>query len=244
MSVRRSLLKSIIFAFSFVTLFLGIATVSRGETKEEGMYFSILGVENYIEGDFDGTVNGGFLGSTVLTRIPKIESGRGFGILIGGYKGKLAGELYYSCSNHDTTFKYSDYNGNGSEDPGEDVIYSGEGDCQVIGGNIKYYFIDCFNRNLRFFGQFGLFIPKIKIEQGAYRLNNFYETANVNFTGYGGDLGLGILIHLHPNLAINGAAVYRGIRIKEVTAFDEDRVPSKSMYGNGRSYSIGLNYYF
>lgn len=244
MTKRWNLIKGLIMGVSFFILLFGLATVSNAATKEEGMYFSILGVENYIEGDFDGTVNGRFLGTTIMARIPKIESGKGFGILIGGYKGKLAGELYYSCSNHDTTFKYSDYNCNGSEDPGEDIVYSRDGECQVVGGNIKYFFANLFEKNLRVFGQFGFFVPRISIQEGAYKLNDLISVADVTFTGYGADFGLGILIHLHSNLAINGAAVFREIRIKEATAFDRDGAPTKSTYGTGRSYSVGLNYYF
>lgn len=246
MRIQWSLIKSLIFGVSFFILFFGLATVSQAAEKEEGMYFSILGVENYIEGDFNGTVTGGFENSTpqILVRIPEIESGRGFGILIGSYNDKLAGELYYTCSNHDTSFRFSDLNGNGLNDGGaEDVVYYKDGECQVIGANIKYYFVNLFKKNLRLCGQFGLFIPKISMEEGAYK-QGVDDTADVTFTGYGADLGLGILIHLHPNLAISGAAVFRYIRINEATAFDQDRVPGKSTYGHGRSYSVGLNYYF
>lgn len=244
MHIRRSLLKRIFFGILYLTLFLGIATVSLAEQKEEGMYFSILSVENNIGGDFKGTITGQFENSDVLVRVPDIESGKGFGILIGGYKEKLAGELYYTCTNHDTSFLFSDLNGNGFYDFGEESVYYRDGECQVIGINVKYFFVNLFENNIRFFGQLGFFIPKISIEEGAYKLNNYNDTADVTFTGYGGDLGIGILIHLHPNLAINCGAVFRYIRIKEATAFDQDRVPDDNMYSSSQSYSIGLNYYF
>ena len=245
MRKRWNLIKGSIIGVSFFMLLFGLATVTRADLKEEGMYFSILGVENDIEGDFDGTVIGSFEGSTVLVRIPNIERGRGFGLLIGGYNGNIAGELYYSCTNHDTSFWFSDLDHDGLNDLGaEDAIYCTDGECQVLGANIKYYFINLFKKNVRVFGQLGFFVPKISIEQGAYKQGDLSSVGDVIFTGYGADFGLGILIHLHPNLAINGAAVYREIRIREVTAFDQDRFPTKSTYGTGRSYSVGLNYFF
>lgn len=244
MRIKWNLIKSLAVGVLFFTIFLGLASVSRAESKEEGMYFSILGVENSIEGDFDGIVTGIFADSDVRCRIPKIESGRGWGILIGGYRKKLAGELYYSCSNHDTSFWFTDLDGDCYYDLGENAVYYRDGECQVIGANIKYFFVDFSQEKLRFFGQFGLFIPKITMEEGAYKKDQPTEIADVSFTGYGADLGLGVLIQLHPSLAITGSAVYRHIRIREVTAFDQDRVPSDSMYGNGRSYNVGLNYYF
>lgn len=246
MRIKWNLYCLLTIGILFLGLLFGLASACRAETKEERMYFSILGVENYIEGDFDGKVLGVFEGSEgILVRFPKIKSGRGFGILIGGINGNVAGELYYTCSNHDISFWFSDLDHNGVNDHGaEDAIYYNEGECQVLGGNIKYFFANLFNKNLRVFGQFGFFVPRISIQEGAYKLNDPTSVADATFTGYGADLGLGILIHLHPNLAINGGAIFRGIRIKEVTAFDQDRVPTKSTYGTGRNYSIGLNYYF
>ena len=170
MRKRWMLIKSIFIGFTLVFLLFGLAAVSKGAIKEEGKYYSILGVENYIEGDFDGKVIGGFEESDVLVRIPDIESGRGFGILIGGYKGNLAGELYYSCSNHDTSFWFSDLDHNGVNDHvAEDSIYYKDGECQVLGANIKYFFANLFKKNLRVFGQ-GFFVPRISIQEGAYNL--------------------------------------------------------------------------
>ncbi|NLW45927.1 MAG: hypothetical protein GXY86_01095 [Firmicutes bacterium] len=226
-------------------MFFGLASASRGEEKEEGMYFSILGVENSIGGDFKGTVTGGFVDSTVLIRIPEIKNGSGFGILIGGYTEKLAGELYYSCSKHDTSFKFYDLNCNGFNDGGaEDTVYYQDGECQVFGANAKWFFANLFDSNFRFFGQLGFFVPKISMEHGAYQEDDVDDTADVSFTGYGVDLGLGVIIHLHPKWAITGSSVYRYIRIKEATAFGEDRIPSDTMVGSGWSYSVGINYYF
>lgn len=242
---KQKLIKNIFFMVLVFGLLFGLASASRGEEKEEGMYFSILGVENSIGGDFKGTVTGRFVDSTVLIRIPEIESGNGFGILIGGYTKKLAGEIYYICSNHDTSFEFYDLNRNGINDGGaEDVVYYQDGECQIFGVNAKYIFASLFKDNLRFFGQFGLFVPKISMEQGAYQEDDINDTADVTFTGYGADLGLGVLIHLHPKWAISGSSVYRYIRIKEATAFGEDRVPPDNMDGSGWSYSVGINYYF
>lgn len=244
--MRNGLLsvKSFCLGLLILILIFGIDSAARAELKEEGMYFSILGVENRIGGDFEGVVTGKFVDSTVFCRFPKIEDGRGFGILIGGYKGKIAGEVYYSCSNHDTSFIFSDFNGNGFYDVGEEAVYKKDGECQVIGGNIKYYFANLFRNNIRAFGEFGIFVPQITMENGAYQENSYHNTADVTFTGYGADLGLGVLIHLHPNLAVTGRAAFRYIRIKEATAFGQERVPMDRMEGIGRSYSIGLNYYF
>jgi hypothetical protein len=238
-------IKNMVLLVLVLGLLFGLASVSRAEANEEGMYFSLLGVQNSIGGDFKGAVTGAFVDSTVLIRIPEIENGDGFGILIGGYTKKLAGEIYYACSNHDMSFEFYDLNCNGINDGGaEDDVYYQDGECQVFGVNAKYFFADLFNDNLRFFGQFGLFVPKISMEQGAYQEDDIDDTADVTFTGYGADLGLGILIHLHPKWAITGSSVFRYIRIKEATAFGEDRVPPDNMDGSGWSYSVGINYYF
>ena len=240
---NQKLIKNMLFLVLFFGLLFGLTSVSRAEEKEEGMYFSILGVQNYIEGDFDGESAGKFENSSTICTFPEIDSGKGFGILIGGYRDKIAGEIYYSCSKHETSFTYAvDIDDDGFYDGLYDYIKDGE--VQLIGVNIKYHFVNLFSENISFYIQSGIFYPIITLEQAAYNENNSNDKADVTYTGYGLDAGIGALIHLHPKLAISAQAVYRYLRIEQAEAFGEEREPTKSTYGNGRSYTIGLIYYF
>ncbi len=229
MKIRWSLfIKSFILGVSFLILFFGLATVSRAEKKEEGMYFSILGVENSIGGDFDGETSFYKEEEDTGCVAPKIDSHTGFGILIGGYNERMAGEISYLHSVHDTTF--TDY------DTGISIPLDGE--VELINLDLKLFFS---KRIIKPYFLFGIVIPKITIDMAAI---DGSEVGDAIYTGYGLNLGLGTEIKIHHKFGIDGSIVFRGMRINRIEISGTDWKPEDSFYTTGRSYNIKLNYYF
>lgn len=225
MRIVRCLIKSFIYGVLIFTFFLGLASVAWADLKEEGMYFSISGVENNIGGDFDGVKKYQLENSTLTCDVPEIETDQGFGITIGAYKGKLAGEFSYLRSTHNTYYLGSAY----------------DGEVELLNFDIKFYMLKALNQNIKAYFLTGIGIPKITIENAA---TDGVDNGDAIYKGYGLNLGLGTEIRILPNLGIDGSVVIRGMRINRIEALGNEMAPKDKFYATGRNYLIKLNYYF
>lgn len=225
MRMRWCLIKSFIFGISFASLFFGLAAVSLAEAKEEGMYFSLLGVENSIGGDFNGLKWYENEELNLRNYVPDIESDQGFGILIGGYNNKMAGEISFLRSTHDTT------HWNGSYD----------GEVELLNFDLKLYAVNLFNQRFRTYFLFGIFLPTIIIDNAA---DDGTNKGDAIYRGYGLNLGLGSEIRIHHNVGIEGSVVFRGMKIDRIDVLGTELEPEDDFIATGRSYSIRVNYYF
>lgn len=227
MRIKRNLYYLLAIGILFLGLLFGLASVCRAETKEEGMYFSILGIQNSIGGDFNGKKSYEDEEKTAACIVPEIDTHRGFGILIGGYSERLAGEISYLCSAHETTYY--------DELVGEIPL---DGEAELINFDLKLYIL---KKNIRPYVLLGLVIPRISIDKGA---SDGTELGDAIYTGYGLNLGLGWEIRFHNKIGIEGSAVYRGMKINRIEIMGKDWEPEDSFIATGTTYSIRLNYYF
>lgn len=225
MRVRRNIIKIFIFGVTFLVLSFGPASASRAEEKEEGMYFSILGVENSIGGDFNGNKWYQNKELTITNYVPDIESAQGFGILIGGYNDKMAGEISYLRSVHDTTHWKGSY----------------DGEVELINLDLKLYAIKLFDQRIRTYFLFGFFSPIITIDNAGDDGTNLGDAI---YRGYGLNLGLGAEIRPHRKVGIEGSLVFRGLKINRIDVLGTELEPTDNFLATGRSYSIRVNYYF
>ena len=225
MRIRWNSLKSFIFGVIFSILLFESATVAWADLKEEGMYFSVSGVENSIGGDFTGAKYYLYEESALRCDVPEIESDRGFGMTIGGKKGKLAGELSYLRSVHNTNFLGLPY----------------DGEVELVNLDIKFYTLRILKQSIKAYFLTGIGFPKITIENAA---TDGQSLGDAIYKGFGLNLGLGTEIRILPNLGIDGSVVIRGMRINRIEAFGKEMAPQDSFYATGRSYQVKLNYYF
>ncbi len=226
MRTRWSLLiKSIVFGALFFVFFFGLAIVTRAHLKEDGMYFSISGVGNSIGGDFTGAKYYIYEESSLICNVPKIETDQGFGITIGAYKGKLAGELSYLRSAHNTNYSGLSY----------------DGEVELVNLDIKFYMLRVLKQSIKGYFLIGIGLPKITIDNAATDEGN---KGDAIYRGFGLNLGLGTEIQILPNLGIDGSVVIRGMRINRIEAFGKEMAPKDNFYATGRSYQVKLNYYF
>ncbi len=243
MRIRQRLIKSLVFGVLFLVLVFGLASVSRAD--DEKYYFGLINVENSLKGDFNGRTTYDFVESSTMCRVPKVDSGSGYGFLIGGIKHNLAGEIFYIRSTHETSFLgVYDFDGSGDFEPDEVYSFESDGEYEVWGFNIKHYWINLFDNRFRFCGQIGANFPKFTMEDGSYKEDDITTYSDSIFTGYGLEAGLGFLLHINKKLAINGSAVYYQIRINRLKGFGSEREPKGDFDGRGSRYTLGINYFF
>ncbi len=221
MQIRWSMIKCFAFGVCFFALFFGMATHSRAESKEEGMYFSIIGVENSIGGDFNGVKNYENEELNLISYTTEIEPDQGFGLAIGGYNQKIAGEISYLRSVHDTSIPF-------------------DGDVELLNIDLKLYMLKLLKQNIKTYFLTGIVIPKITVENAGTDGTNLGDAI---YRGFGLNLGLGTEIRIH-NIGIDGSVVFRGMRINRIDVLGTELEPKDNFYANGRSYIIKLNYYF
>lgn len=219
-------IKNMFFLVLILGLLFGLASVSRAEVNEEGMYFSLLGVQNSIGGDFNGETAFANKEKTTACLAPEINTDMGFGILIGGYKERIAGEFSYLCSSHETIFYDELY--------GEIPL---DGEVELINFDLKLYIFKSLQAFKPYFLS-GLVIPKITIDMGAS------GGGDAIYKGFGLNLGLGAEIKIRNKIGLEGSAVYRGMKINRIEISGTEWEPEDSFIATGTTYSIRLNYYF
>lgn len=225
MRKRWNLIKGSMIGVSFFMLLFGLATVTRADLKEEGMYFSILGVENSIGEDFNGVKWYKHEELDIFGYVPEIESDQGFGILLGGYKGKMAGEISFLRSTHDTKHWTGSYSG----------------EVELINFDLKWYAIELFNQRNRSYFLLGFFLPTITIDNAG---EDGINEGDAIYRGYGLNLGLGTEIRILHNLGIEGSVIFRGMKINRIKVLGTEMEPKDDFFADGHSYSIRVNYYF
>lgn len=223
---NQKLIKNMFFLVLVLGLLFGLASVSRAEANEEGMYFSLLGVQNSIGGDFNGKIAFANEKKTHECIAPEFDTDNGFGILIGGYNERIAGEISYLCSSHETTYYHEIYG---------EIPFDGE--VELINLDLKLYML----KKLQTFKPYflsGLTIPKITIDMGAS------GGGDAIYKGYGLNVGLGAEIRVRNKIGLEGSAVYRGMKMNRIEISGTEWEPEDSFIATGTTYSIRLNYYF
>jgi hypothetical protein len=136
--------------------------------------------------DFDGDT--ALVGANDLVLVPEVDSDFGLGVSVGMRSAGASFELNYIKSSHDATVAGVPF----------DVEYPQIGfDVRVLHGRqeAQPYFL------------FGLFFPELVLKDGSITTGG--SIGDAPYRGFGGDLGAGLLYHLHPRFALDFGVLYR-----------------------------------
>lgn len=177
-----------------------------------------------MSGDFDDTRF--FVVPGKLFDVPEVDSGVGFGIVAGSRSGRLALELGYQRSSHDTHSSFVDM-GEGGEST---AAYN------VIDLNFK---IDLLTKyRFRPYILFGFGIPWITIEKSAVTAGGQFE--DETFIGFNLNVGTGMAYYIRPQWALMGGIIYRWNRFSSVEGEDLETSLTENVIG----LNAGIAYTF
>lgn len=218
MKLSRKLLSCV----SLALLFSVSSIVSEGNAQTDvksGFYVGTFLAHASVDGDFNDTIfySSGFADYDV----PKVEEGGGFGFAMGGRFPRMAVEMLYQRTVHDTHSSFVD-----------------------IGDQTAYYNSIDFNfkldlaaqTSLRPYFLVGFGIPWITIENSKY--DGLYS--DETFYGIAGNLGGGLAYYFTPQLCINGEAIYRWASFTQVDSESLD----DHLSSEGPIFRIGMSFTF
>lgn len=189
--MRFSLSKKVGFWVVVVVSTLSISTgVLAQDTSyaKEGLYVGPTLPYNTISGDFDG--NTLLASTTEIIAVPKVESGFGFGALLGVRFKKGALELSYLRSEHDATW----LGGKGT------VAYN------IVDIDFKIY--PSVDSPIQPYLLLGMGFPWLVVHDGSA---SGTAVGDATLTGIGLNIGGGLSYYLHPTICVNGGVIYRWI---------------------------------
>lgn len=220
---------------AIILLFLLIvscnAPAMAEEPEENGFYIRVDGVRASVGGDMDGN-------SFYRSRenpdyhylVPKLDDGNGFGVTIGEYIGRWAGEISFQSSSHN------------------DVSEVFDCDFEQINLDIKYYFVKSPRSPLSLYVQAGYFVPTYIIQDGAFILpegeTEPTEIGAAEFRGDGFSGGLGLSLRLGSKLGLNGSVVFTRADLDRIKGLGKKGVPEDSFIVTNTVYRVGVVYFF
>jgi hypothetical protein len=218
---------SIVIILSLLMLFVIAHSVSA--VNDSGYYFGLDYLNSGIGGDFGRVWR--YLGAgTAIKYIPTIDQAAGFGVTLGGYRGRLSGEVSYSFSEHDSYFVDS-----GSIDHYTSTFYD------ILSLDVKYSIIGTPSEKLTVFGLFGVGFPRFKVKEGAY------DTASSNWideslTGLSYTIGIGTSLRFNSRICLNVDYIARRIEINGLDTSISHTKPVDELRAVERTIIIGMRY--
>ena len=202
-----------------------VSPVHAGDSSyvKDGWYLGLQAVHNSMSDD-DFAADGTIL--TVpgdLFDLPEVDAGTGFGVVLGMKRDRVALELGYQRSSHDTSSFF--------------VVAPGESEASynVIDLNFK---VDVLARDkLRPYILFGFGIPWLTIDGSAFDGTKYYDET---FHGFAFNLGAGVAYYLRPQWALTGGLMYRYSWFSSVEGNDID----DSLTANVLAFTLGIAYTF
>jgi opacity protein-like surface antigen len=185
-----------------------------------GVYLELFGVQSGIGGDF----NDEFVLSadTAMYNVPKVKTGSGFGIALGGRSDTWAYELNYFETSHVSNTLFTDI---GSQDASFGVF------------DIDFKF-DLTRSQLRPYVKLGMGLTSLTIDNSKINMNEEY--LNETFRGYCYNLGGGLEYFITKNWAIDACVVYRFNKFRTVDSISIEN----SLSGSGTNLLLGIAYIF
>jgi len=199
--------------------------VTFTEKHKKNIYLGVLLPYSTISGDFDATK---YLVTTIGDyRIPDLDGAAGIGGVVGyshmGEKLGFAAEMSYQRTSHDATY----------------FTWTGDATLHMISIDVKGLYL---SMPMQPYLLVGMAIPQLVVKDA---LMSASETDKITYKGYGLNLGGGINLFLHPNICLNGSAVYRIINYSRAKiSLGEDDIPDGGLGGSGLSMNAGLIFYW
>jgi len=189
---------------------------------KEGVYVGITIPYNTISGDFDG--NSLLASATEIIVIPKIESGMGFGALVGMRFKKGALELSYQNSAHDATW------------------LGAKGTVAYNAIDIDFKIYPSTESQIQPFLLFGMGIPWLVVHDGAA---TFSAVGDATLRGFGFNIGGGVSYYFDPRICVNGGVIYRWINYSTATGVSGvTNTIQDGLGGSGLSFKFGVTFSF
>ena len=188
-------------------------------TVKNGFYLGMYAAQVPVGGNFDDTRF--YVSGSTVYDVPKVEDGQGFGVVMGGRFPRMAIEMLYQRTTHDTHSSFVDI--------GDQTAYY-----NTIDFNFKFDL--AWESKARPYLLIGFGIPWITIENSKYDGDYRDET----FHGLAANLGAGLAYYFTPKLCINGEAYYRWARFSNVDgdSLDDD------LDSEGPIFKLGMAYTF
>jgi hypothetical protein len=212
-------------------LILSVVAASRASDGEagyvkNGVYIGGLFTYNNMSGDFDDSSY--FLSSSGLYDAPDVDSGAGFGIVLGVRGDSGAMELGYQRSTHDTHSSFAD-------------IGASTATYNVVDLNFKVDLlqnVDFLARNrIKPYVLFGFGIPWLTVQNSATDGHSFEDET---FVGVELAVGVGVAYYFHPQWAITGGVIHRWNWFGSVEGGSLD----DSLLEKALGFTLGLAYTF
>jgi len=200
-----------------------VATEESAEEPEvvkNGFYLGAMFVYNNMTGDFDDSTY--YVTYSDLYDVPDVDSGSGFGAVMGWRRDRGSIEIGYQRTSHDTSSSFTDM-------AESDASYN------VIDMNLK---VDVFAKSrVRPYILLGVGIPWLTIEDGSTDGDSYDDET---FVGICLDAGAGVSYYFRPQWAVTGGLIYRWNWFTSVDSTSLDDNLSESTLG----FTVGVAYTF
>ena len=172
-----------------------------------------------MNGDFDNTTY--YTTSTMAYDVPEVDSGNGFGVVIGSRMARASTEFGYRKTSHDTYSSFTDV--------------GDRADYVVVDINIKF---DLFSEaRLRPYILGGVGYTQLTIEDSA---TDGVTLEDETFKGYCLNAGAGLAFYFTPHWAITGGLLYRWNTYRNV----ENTTLDKKLKETALGLELGMTYTF
>lgn len=221
----------LVLVLLLIQLFMIPAFASEGVQY----YIGLKGSYHYPGGDFDGKDAGYFVvedeGNSYeyIYALYELVDNYGVGLTFGGYNDFAAGEISYSKSEHKLAA------GGIDQDMDEAVL-------QMLSFDFKFFQPNSAAKKVRLYGQLGLVASALSIEDSVMSENFEYDDAF--YTGYGYNLGFGIMVNIGKKIILDGSAIYQRIVYDEIRTFGMQEDVPEELTLTTRIYNIGIKYCF
>ena len=186
MKVQTKKFSTIIILSLLISVMTSAIYAKDDAYVKEGTYLGIFRTQNQMSGDFKGIT---YLSTpSKFYDVPNLESGDGFGVVLGGRASDGSFEFGYQRSRHDTSSLLFGYS---------------EASYNLIDMNFKF---DCFaQERIKPYILFGFGYSWLTIEDGSY--NGSYDDAT--YHGFAWNMGAGAAYYFHPQWAVTGGVTKR-----------------------------------
>lgn len=218
-----------------VFIFFGDSCSSVAASDGIHYYFGIKGVYHYPAGDFDGKEPGELTiedddSSYSFIYLPyELVDNYGVGVTFGGYNDFAAGEISYSQSKHGLI-----WNGVEQVDINDAIL-------DMLNLDLKFFPPNSGAKKIKPYGQLGFVVSTLSIKDGA---TDLVEIDKAFYSGYGYNLGFGLMINIGKKLILDGSVCYQKITFNELKTLGIKADVPEDLYLTTRTYNLGIKYCF